>query len=180
MPVKPVILKQREAARTQLFYVEELSLRFSNGVERTYERLRTGGMGAVMIVAMLDEDTVLLIREYGAGFHDYQLSLPKGAVDKGETLLEAANRELMEEVGYGANHIEVIKEMSLSPSYMEHTLTVLFASDLYEKRLPGDEPEEIEVIPFKLSQLDELVAREDFTEARAIAALYMVRDKLKK
>ena len=179
MPAKPEILKQREAARSRFFYVEEIELRFSNGVERTYERLRTGGFGAVMVVALLDDETVLLIREYAAGFHEYQLSLPKGAVDRGESLVEAANRELKEEAGYGARHIEVLKEMSLSPAYMEHTLTVLLARDLYEQRLRGDEPEEIEVVPYKLANIHELVERADFTEARAIAALYMVRDKIK-
>jgi ADP-ribose diphosphatase len=54
------------------------------------------------------------------------------------------------------------------------------ASDLYQKRLDGDEPEPIEVVPWKISALDELMGCQDFTEARSIAALYLVRDLLLK
>jgi ADP-ribose diphosphatase len=54
----------------------------------------------------------------------------------------------------------------------------VLASDLYEKRLDGDEPEPIEVVPWKISALDELMKCKDFTEARSVAALYRVRDLL--
>jgi ADP-ribose diphosphatase len=180
MPVEPQILKRREIAKTRLFRVEELLLKFSNGVERLYERLCHPPHGAVLIVPMLDEETVLLIREYGAGVDRYELALPKGASHAGEDRLTAANRELMEEVGYGAHHLEFLKTITLSPSYMSHSIDVVLAQQLYPRRLEGDEPEPIEVVPWPLAQLDELMARADFTEGRSMAALYLVRDHLKK
>ncbi len=180
MPVEPEILKRRETARTRLFRVEELLLRFSNGVERIYERLCHPPHGAVLMVPMLDDDTVLLIREYGAGVEGYQLGLPKGACHAGEDRLVAANRELMEEVGYGAHHLEYVKSVTLSPGYMTHDIDVILAQDLYPKRLPGDEPEPLEVVPWSLAELDQLMARDDFTEGRSIAALYLVRDLLRR
>ena len=54
-------------------------------------------------------------------------------------------------------------------------ITVALAEDLYEEKLPGDEPEPLEVITWKLSDLDRLLEREDVTEARVIAALLMTR-----
>ena len=77
MREKPVILASEEVARSRIFRVEQLQLRFSNGVERTYERLRgkAGGLGAVMIVAMLDAENVVLVEEYCAGSEAYELSL---------------------------------------------------------------------------------------------------------
>jgi len=56
MRQKPTVLAREIVATSRLFRVEELKLRFSNGVERTYERLvgKGAGYGAVMIVAMLD------------------------------------------------------------------------------------------------------------------------------
>lgn len=179
MPSLPKILKRREAARTRLFRVEELLLRFGNGVERIYERLRSPGSGAVLIVPMLDDDTVLLVREYCAGVGAYQLALPKGACDAGENYLHAANRELMEEAGYGAHHLELLKMLTLSPAYMDHDIAVVLARDLYPRRLPGDEPEPIEVVPWSLSDLETLVARDDMTEGRSIAALYMAKTLLR-
>lgn len=180
-PVKPHILDRRSVARSRLFHVEELDLRFSNGAERTFERLTgTGqGVGAVMIVAMPDPEHVLLIREYAAGFEDYVLTLPKGLVDPGEDIVTAANRELMEECGFGANRIEPLVELSLAPNYMRHRMQVLLASDLYPRRLPGDEPEPLIVETHAIDELSALLAREDFHEARAIAALFIARDKLR-
>lgn len=179
MPSLPQILKRREVARTRLFRVEELLLRFGNGVERVYERLRRPAPGAVLIVPLLDDDTVLLVREYCAGVGEYQLGLPKGACEAGENRLHAANRELMEEVGYGAHHLEFLKTITLSPAYMDHDIDVVLARDLYPHRLPGDEPEAIEVVPWSLSDLESLVARDDVSEGRTIAALYMVKALLK-
>ena len=172
----PEILDTRQVARSRLFGIEELHIRFRNGEERTYERLRTPPIAAVMCVPLLDDDTVVLIREYGAGMERYELTLPKGAYEHGEDWRAAADRELKEEAGYGAGKLTLLKEMTLSPGYMGHRIKVVLAENLYAERLPGDEPEELEVLTWKLSDLDSLLAREDCTEARVIAALYMVRD----
>jgi ADP-ribose diphosphatase len=128
---------------------------------------------------MLDVDTVLLIREYAAGVHRYELALPKGRVEAGEDMHVAANRELMEEVGYGARQLRTLNRLTLAPGYFSHVTDIILAEDLYPQRLEGDEPEPIEVIPWSLSRLDELLLREDCTEARSIAALYMARDLLR-
>jgi ADP-ribose diphosphatase len=178
MPTKPTIVKRTNVARTRIFRADEIELRFSNGIERTYEKLCTGGPGAVLILPLLDANTVLLVSEYAAGIDDYHLALPKGAIDQGETLFEAANRELKEEVGYGAKHFELLKRIYLSPAYMEHSIHVIVAWDLYPESLLGDEPEPIEVVPYPLSELTSLIARDDVKEGRSIAALFMLREWL--
>ena len=175
----PEILDSRVVARSKLFGIEELHIRFRNGEQRTYERLRTPPIAAVMCVPLLDDDTVVLIREYGAGMERYELTLPKGAYEHGEDWRDAANRELKEEAGYGAGKLSLLKEMTLSPGYMGHRIRCVLAEDLYEEKLPGDEPEPLEVLTWRLSDIDALVAREDVSEARVIAALYMVRDLIR-
>lgn len=175
----PHILNAQIIARTRLFRVEQLDLRFSNGVEVNYERLCTSGSGAVLAVPMLDDDTVLLIREYAAGVGRYELALPKGRVEAGEGLEEAANREMMEEVGYGARRLRHITSLTIAPGYLGHVTHVVLAEDLYPQKAIGDEPEEIEVVPWRLSKLGELLACADCTEARSIAALFIVREMLR-
>ena len=172
---KPVIQAQHVVARSHLFTVESLEMEFSNGVKRTYERLASGGHGAVMMVPIDENGQVLLIREYGVGIEDYTLTLPKGAVDLGESIEQAANRELKEEIGRGAHDLHYLKSMSLSPSYMKSSIDIFVAQNLYEESLQGDEPEPLEVVPWPLSKIDELVSRADMTEGRAIAALYMAK-----
>ena len=150
MSAKPRIVARRPAARTRIFQIEELDLEFSNGEHRTFERLLGGG-GSVLVVPMSDPRTLLLTREYAAGMDRYELGFPKGFVEQGEDPIHAANRELQEEVG------------------------LVLARDLYEQHAQGDEPEPIEVVPWSTDKLEQLHRRPDFTEARSIAAVYLVR-----
>lgn len=159
-------------------HVEELDLEFSNGERRRYHRLRSQGHGAVVVVPMQDEDTVLLVREYAAGMHRYELGLVKGRIDAGETPEQAADRELKEEAGFGARRLDVLRALTLAPTYMSHQSWLVVARDLYPERLPGDEPEELEVVPWKLQDLDRLMLREDFSEGRSLAALFIAREWL--
>ena len=174
MPKLPEILETKTIAKTRLFHVESMHLKFSNGEERDYERLRSGKNGAVMVIPMLNPETVLLIREYAAGVERYELAFPKGLMDIGETACEAANREMKEEVGYGGNDLQLLKEFSLAPGYLSHQMSLVIARELYEEKLPGDEPEELEVVPWPVNQLGQLIDRDDFTEARSIAAIYLL------
>ena len=161
------------------YRLEHLDLEFSNGERRRFERMVSRGHGAVVVVPMLDEETVLLVREYAAGVHRYELGLVKGRIDAGESPEQAADRELKEEAGYGAHRLEVVRELSLAPVHMSHETTVVLARDLYPERLPGDEPEELEVIPWKLDDLGDLILREDFSEGRTIASLFIAREWLR-
>ncbi|HEY7773969.1 MAG TPA: ADP compounds hydrolase NudE [Marinagarivorans sp.] len=177
MPTPPEILKRETACQSRLFKAEALQLRFSNGEVRDYERL-LGRHAAVIIVPILAGNRVVMVREYGAGVERYELTLPKGKVDPGESFEEAANRELQEEAGYAAGRLEKLKLMSQSPSYMQHTTQIVLAQDLTASSLEGDEPEPLGVEIYDLREITDLVARADVTEARTIAALYMVRDLL--
>lgn len=176
MKQAPQILSRQTVASSRHFRIEQQRLRFSNGVEVDYERLVSSPRGAVLIVPLLDNETVLLIREYAAGVERYELALPKGSIEADEPLLEAANREIQEEVGYAARRLQHIKSFSISPGYFSHMTHVVLAQDLYQQRLSGDEPETIEVVPWKLNELDKLLLEAECTEARSIAALFLVRD----
>jgi len=174
----PIIHERRDRDASRMFRVEQIDLEFSNGERRSYHRMKTRGLGAVIIVPMLDEETVLLAREYAAGLHHYEIGLPKGRLEEGENIIEAADREMKEEIGYGANELTDLASLSLAPGYMTHVTHIVLARDLYPEKLEGDEPEELEVVPWPISDLLSLTTREDCTEGRTIAALYIARDYL--
>ncbi|MGR9071526.1 MAG: ADP compounds hydrolase NudE [Gammaproteobacteria bacterium] len=179
MPQKPIIQKRTIVAQSNLFRIESLDLLFSNGEQRRFERLKRGSSGgAVLVVPMLNDSTVLLVREYAAGVDRYEIGLPKGRLESEETILQAANRELKEEIGYGANNLYHLTTLSIAPAYLEHVTEIVLARDLYEEKLPGDEPEELEVVPWKMDSLNELFASGECTEARSIAALFLIREFL--
>lgn len=172
----PRILDRRWV--TPRFKLEQIDLEFSNGASRTFERLPSGGHGAVIVVPMLDARTVLLSNEYCAGLDRYELGLTRGRIDPGETPEAAANRELKEEIGYGARRLHVLRKISLAPAFMTHETHLVLAEDLYEERLEGDEPEPIDVVPWQIDRLHELILCEDFSEGRSWAALLLAREWL--
>mgnify|MGYP001823113562 FL=1 len=176
MKQKPAVIKREIIAQTRVFKVEAMNLEFSNGQQRQYERLVGSERGAVLIVAKPSDSSVLLISEYAAGMDRYELAFPKGKIDPGESALEAANRELREETGYAANRLPPLSSMTVAPGYLGHTSPIVLAEDLFESPTEGDEPEPLEVSEWTFAQIPELLRRDDFTEARSIAALYQARD----
>ncbi|RUO35628.1 ADP compounds hydrolase NudE [Aliidiomarina sanyensis] len=171
----PTILSRQIVAKSRLLRIEAIDLKFSNGELRQYERMQGSGRGAVMVVPLLDKSTMLLVREYAAGLHNYQLGFPKGLVDPGETPEQAANRELKEEIGYGAKTLTPMKSVTMAPAFFSATMTLFVGEGLYPEQLEGDEPEPLEIVPWPITDIDGLLAQPDFTEARSVAALLLLQ-----
>lgn len=175
----PQIHARKTVARSRFFKVEQVDLEFSNGEKREFERMAGSGRGAVMIIPLIDDNHFLLIKEYAAGTHSYQLGFPKGLIDPGETPIEAANRELQEEVGFKAERFSELKRLSMAPTFFDAHMNVLIAHGLSESVLEGDEPEPLEVITWSINDIDELLSRNDFCEARSVAALLLLERRRK-
>lgn len=175
----PTIRQSETVAASRLFSIESLELEFSNGEVRTFERLPKRGREAVIVCAITKDLEIVLIREYMAGIHKYELGLPKGRVEPDESLAFAANRELKEEAGFGAKNVEWLRELSLAPGQMGFSIHAMLATDLYSESLPGDEPEPLEVELWPLANIDDLIFSEELSEARSIAAIKMAEVALK-
>lgn len=176
MPNKPKIHSRSPVASTRLFNIEQVELEFSNGAKRTYECLKSKGIGAVTILAV-DKGDILLVREYGCALDEYCLGLPKGALSNGECPLTAADRELKEEVGLGANHIEQMTQLYSSPSYSGNPLYFIYATDCYSQKLPGDEPEELEVVRWPASDWQGLLSHPSVKDIGTNLAVLMWAQK---
>ena len=174
--VLPEITARKQVAKSRLFAIEQIDLTFSNGEQREYERMSGTGRGAVMIVPMLDKDTMLLVREYCGGTHSYELGFPKGLIDAGESAAQAANRELKEEVGFGAKALTLVHRVATAPAFFDAKMTIFLAENLYAEKLLGDEPEPLEIVPWPLANYQQLLQQPDFNEARSLAALLLVKD----
>ena len=171
---KPKILKIETIARSRLFTVEAVDLAFSNGAQRVYERMRPSNREAVMIVPIIGDD-LLLIREYAVGIEAYELGFPKGLIDPGEDVLEAANRELMEEVGFGAERFDYLTKLTMAPSYFSSKMNIVIAHSLYPQSLEGDEPEPLPQVRWPIANMMALLDEPDFCEARNVSALFLAQ-----
>ncbi|MDH5517083.1 MAG: ADP compounds hydrolase NudE [Gammaproteobacteria bacterium] len=175
---KPKILKCSEIAKTRNFRIEEVKLEFSNGQARTYERLSNRSQGAVLILALIKPDEFLMIREYAVGMERYELTLPKGKIDPGESILDAANRELIEETGHRSARLTHLQSLSLASGYSTHMTHIVLAEELQADYAEGDEPEPLEVIPWQISDIQQLISHPECSEARTFAALYIAQQHL--
>lgn len=174
----PTVLSEEIVAQSRLFTVQSQSLEFSNGTKVIYERLLGNPNGAVLIIPMLDKDTMLLIREFGGGVGRYELGFPKGKIDPGETWREASVRESQEEIGYLPAEVKLLDSVSLAAGYMTHHTHIVLATGLSPQDAEGDEPEPLEVVPWKVKDWPDLLAHPDFSEGRAYAALMLVLKEL--
>ena len=148
------------------------------GAVRTWEgveRVNCEGIVAVIPIA-LDGD-LLMIRQYRPTLNNYVIELPAGLNDKGESLIEAAKRELIEETGFMSDSFELIAEGPVSTGLSTETMSVFLATGAVPAtselmaRYPMDETEDIELIKIPLSAAYEKV--EELCRAGNIADLKM-------
>ena len=93
----PTIKNKKTIVNTRLFTIKELEIEFKKNIHREYEVISGKGHGAVMIIPF-QNNKLYFVKEFAAAIDDYAISFPKGRVDDGETINEAANRELQEEI----------------------------------------------------------------------------------
>ena len=179
MPDKPLVHGVKTIAQTRLFHIEAVDLEFSNGARRQYERVNNDAAGAVTVIPITAE-SVILIREYAVGSDEYELGFVKGLIDPGESPVEAGNRELKEEIGFGARRISLVRKTRVTPHYTTAVGYILLAEDLYVQSSAGDEPEDLEQVHWPLSDIYGLLEHRDINDVRTLHALYWLRDYLGK
>ncbi len=124
------IVARRVVSETPLVTLEEVDLETPIGSIELRTVVRFGG--AVSVVPVID-DEVVLIKQYRTPLDRPLLELPAGKLDiPGEDLKAAAARELKEEVGYTAGHLEQVAHFYTSPGFADEEMTVFIATDLTE------------------------------------------------
>jgi 8-oxo-dGTP pyrophosphatase MutT (NUDIX family) len=129
--------------------------RHSDGEEVTREIVRH--RGAVGILAH-DDERVWLVRQPRETVEADLLEIPAGRLDvDGESPLEAAQRELAEEVGLGAERWETIFTFYTSAGFTDERVHLFRATGLHEASAESEENERIEIVPWPLARLDEAI-----------------------
>jgi ADP-ribose pyrophosphatase len=145
---------------------------------QTIAREIVGHPGSVAIVAH-DEEHVYLVRQpREAVDEEALLELPAGKLDvEGETPLECARRELIEEVGLHARDWRELKRFYASPGFAEEEVTLFLAAGL-EQREPEPAPgERIEIVAWPLGDLDSVI--EACADASSLIGLLILRGLLR-
>lgn len=125
----------------------------------------------VAIIALDDEDNVILVRQFRHAVAKELLEIPAGGIEPGEEPLNSALRELAEESGYIAGNIKRLGGFYSSPGYSTEFLHLFLATELKPGPSQAQEDEIIEVVPTQLKQVHRLITSGEIQDAKSIAGL---------
>jgi ADP-ribose pyrophosphatase len=126
-----------------------------------------------VVLVVRDGDEIVLVRQHRPGADGSVLELPAGKVEDGETLVEAADRELAEECGLAVTEWSEIGGFWVAPEYSTERATALVGECSGTAAAAGDDDEDIEVV--RLSPAEALARVEDAGSVAALG-LWMVRN----
>lgn len=168
------VVSSERLAQGKVIAVRRDHLRMADGTE--FAREVVEHPGAVGVVALDDEDRVLLVNQYRHPVGARLDELPAGLLDKdGEPALEAARRELVEEAQVSAEQWDVLVDLHPSPGMSDEAIRLYLARGLSDARDDDFDPEheeaDLTVSRVPLDEAAERIARGEITNAAAVAGI---------
>lgn len=134
--------------------------------------------GASAVIALDEDQNVLMVRQYRLPAGQVLLELPAGTLNPEEPPEECANRELQEETGYKAKHLEYLGAFYAAPGYTSEYIHLFYATGLTASALPVDNDEFLEVTRLPLSEAVLMVERGEIVDGKTVNGLLRVARKL--
>jgi ADP-ribose pyrophosphatase len=125
-----------------------------------------------VMVALTEDDRMLAVRQYRPSVERYTVELPSGLVDPGETVAEAAARELVEETGYQAAEVEVLGPMIPEAGRLSNQLWTCFARGVRQVRLPETG---IDVVTYSRLELAQATLAGEFCHAPHVGSVLLAQ-----
>lgn len=166
-------ISSKELLQTPIFWVTQDIALDPDGFEIKRAIVQHGGSAVVMPVD--DKNRVLLVRQYRLPAKQYLWELPAGRLDPGETVLQAARRELGEETGYCAKKMQKLVEFWASPGFLAEKMTIYLATGLTGGPQTPMEDERIEIRWFTIAELEELIASGKLPDAKTMLGFFKWR-----
>ncbi len=162
-------LESKTAYRGVLLDVIADTVRLPDGSESVREYIHHPG--ACMVVAFLDERTILMERQFRYPLKRHFIELPAGKIDPGEDPLHTAQRELKEECGYSAAEWRHLATLHPCIGYADEHIELYLARGLTHVGHALDEGEFLDVFPLRIDDALEWVRQGRITEAKAVTGL---------
>lgn len=147
------------------------TVRLPNGRLTSREVVET--RDAVAIVPVDSQGRLILVRQYRKPLERTLLEVPAGGVDDGEEPAACALRELLEETGYAASHMEPLTSFFTSPGFCTEQMHAFLATGLVAGRPRPEADESIEVVRVPLASVPEMIARGEIRDAKSITSLLL-------
>jgi len=127
--------------------------------------------GSVVVLPIFPGGTLLLIRQYRHAARAFLWELVAGRVDAGESPVQAAYRELVEETGYTARRLRKLLEIFPSPGFVSERMWIFSASGLTRGAASPEDDERIIARRFSLAAAEQMIRRGTLRDAKSIAAI---------
>lgn len=135
--------------------------------------------GAVGIVAITDDNKVVLVKQFRKPIEKPIFEIPAGKLEKNESPKECAERELKEETGYSAKNIKLIHKFFTSAGFSNEIMFVYLATGLTPGENNLDADEFLDVYEIELEEAYNMVLKNDVEDAKTSIGLLLVKDMFK-
>lgn len=169
------LISSKELIKTPIFHVTFDKALDPDGFEIRRAIIQHGGSTVMMPVD--EKGRILLVRQYRLPARQYLWELPAGRVDEGETVLQAAKRELVEETGYRAKKWRKIANFFPSPGFLAETMTIFLATGLTAGESQPMEDERIETRWFTPRELRDWIRAGKIKDAKTMIGFCRYKDK---
>lgn len=131
--------------------------------------------GGVSVVALTENDEILLVRQFRYPYKEVISEIPAGKLEKGENPYDAGMRELREETGYTTKALKSLGELLPTPAYCSEKIYLYLADELEFCGQELDEGEFLSVEKYPLDTLYEMVMNNEITDAKTSIAILKVK-----
>lgn len=168
------MLDSHELYRGKIVTLNRDSVRMPDGTMAEMDIARHMGASAVvpfMSGPMGDEPQVLLLRQYRYAAGGYLYEIPAGRLEEGETPVECALRELKEETGCAADHIEPMTSILTTPGFTDEVIHLFMATGLTHGEHNREADEFVDLVIMRLSEALERISSGEITDSKTALAL---------
>ena len=163
------LVKKRTVYRGKSINLRVDVVRLPNGKTATREFL--DHPGAVGVVAFLDRDTLVMVRQYRHPVGEVTLEIPAGKLDPGESVLTCLRRELKEETGYTAKKIKPLLDYWPTPAFANEVLHLYVAEGLRPGLMRTDEDEFLRCVTVPVKKALAMVRRGEIEDSKTVIGI---------
>ncbi len=164
------ITSSKEVLKNKLFTVVDEVAKDPSGFE--IHRSIVRHPGSAVMVAVDEEERILLVRQFRLPAKRELWELPAGRIDPGESALETAKRELREETGYGAERWTELTSFWASPGYVDEKMNIFLGEGLTAGEQEPMEDERIEIAWYGKDELGQMIRRGEILDAKTMIGYF--------
>lgn len=133
--------------------------------------------GAVAIIALTEENKLVLVEQYRKALDRTIVEIPAGKLEKGEEPSQCAKRELEEETGYECKTLELVSSFYTSPGFADEIVHVFLAKGLRKKENAAglDEDEFVNLLEWTLDEALQAIEKKQIYDAKTMFAVQYIQ-----